>query len=115
MIEADSGESAIVAVEHDSRPIDLLVADLRMPGMDGYQLANALQPRFPGMKVLFLTGFAEALFAHTNVLPAGWAFEEKPTTPRQLRDAVSLLLYGTLSGPGHPPGGDNPAGNLLSY
>jgi two-component system cell cycle sensor histidine kinase/response regulator CckA len=89
---------------------DLLLTDLMMPGMYGDVLARRLRQRDPELKVLYLTGFADRLFAERLVLSASEAFVEKPVTTSGLREAVSLALFGHLRGP-RPPvtkEGDDP-------
>jgi len=99
LLEAGNGQEALAVVEQQSAPIDLLLTDLQMPVMDGEQLATAVRSRFPKMKVLFLTGMSERLFVRGEILPQDCAFEDKPITPGRLREAVYLLLYGTLAPP----------------
>jgi CheY-like chemotaxis protein len=99
LLEATDGADALEVAGRQATPIDLLLTDLRMPGMDGQRLAAALRPHCPSMKVLFLTGYSDSLFVHDEPLPEGTAFEDKPVSSKRLREAVSLLLYGTL----HPP------------
>jgi hypothetical protein len=52
--------------------------------------------------VLYLTGYSQALFDHRPVLWEGEAFLEKPCSPAELREAVSLLLFHHLV----PAGGE---------
>jgi len=40
-------------------PIDLMIADVVMPEMGGRETAERLQPRYPGMKVVFMSGYPE--------------------------------------------------------
>jgi two-component system, cell cycle sensor histidine kinase and response regulator CckA len=77
---------------------DLLLTDLMMPGMRGDELAQVLSQRMPEIKVLYLTGYADRLFAVRNMLWANEAFVEKPVTVAGLREAVSLLLFGHTRG-----------------
>jgi PAS domain S-box-containing protein len=67
VLEAHSGRSGLGAVESTAR-LDLLVTDVGLPGgMDGRQLADAARDRHPGLKVLFITGYAEgAAFANSR-------------------------------------------------
>ena len=50
------GDAAFAWVSE--RPIDLLLADVVMPGIDGIELARRVAARQPGIKVMFITGFA---------------------------------------------------------
>src|SRR4051794_26952721 len=61
-------------------PFDLAVLDVVMPGISGDELARHLRLREPNAKVLFLTGYADRLFAARPVLWEGEAFLEKPFT-----------------------------------
>ena len=77
-------------------PFDLLVTDLRMPGMGGDELARQVRQRQPELKVLYLTGFSDQLFRDKGAMWEGEAFLEKPVTATGLLEAVSLLLYGRI-------------------
>lgn len=99
LLEARNGKEALAVVDSQTVPIDLLLTDLRMPVMDGQELAQALRPRFPDLKVLYLTGYSDRLFVANQPLPEGCAFEDKPITTSRLLQAVNLLLYGTLTRP----------------
>ena len=50
------GEAALVQA-HDTN-YDLLLADVVMPGIDGIELARRVAARQPGIRVMFITGFA---------------------------------------------------------
>jgi two-component system cell cycle sensor histidine kinase/response regulator CckA len=79
-------------------PFDLLLTDLMMPGMRGDELARLLCRTMPDIKVLYMTGFADRLFAERNALWANEAFVEKPVTVTGMQEAVSLLLFGHTRG-----------------
>jgi CheY-like chemotaxis protein len=72
--------------------ISVLVTDLEMPGMSGVAFAAEMVTRHPGLKVLYLTASADALFQDTHVLQPHEAFLEKPVSAHSLREAVNLLL-----------------------
>lgn len=100
---ADSGPAAIAAVQRDGPP-DLLLTDFKMPQMDGDELAARLRQSAPDLKVLYLTGYSQALFKNRPVLWQGEAFLEKPCSPAGVLEAVSLILFGRLvpTAPGLP-------------
>jgi PAS domain S-box-containing protein len=55
--EAANGQAALQVALEASPPFDLLVADVVMPGLTGPQLANRLRVDFPGIRVLFISGY----------------------------------------------------------
>lgn len=79
---------------------DLLLTDLMMPGISGDELARYLRRTDPDLKVLYLTGFTDRLFAERGVLWQNESFIEKPVTAVALQEAVSLALFGHTRGPG---------------
>jgi two-component system cell cycle sensor histidine kinase/response regulator CckA len=78
-------------------PPDLLLTDLKMPQMNGDELAARLRQSTPDLKVLYLTGFSQALFSTRTQLWEGEAFLEKPCAPAALLEGVSLLLFDCLA------------------
>jgi signal transduction histidine kinase/CheY-like chemotaxis protein len=56
--EAGSGGAALEVLDSD-RAIDLLLLDFAMPGMNGSEVARAAQARRPGVRILFVTGYAD--------------------------------------------------------
>jgi CheY-like chemotaxis protein len=97
VLRASSGAYAIALLEAGTA-IDLLIADLSMPEVDGAEMVRRIRTTRPRLKVLYVTGFIDRLI---NVRPLGQgeAFLEKPFTVLGLRQAVSLLLYGTSTKP----------------
>jgi DNA-binding NtrC family response regulator len=74
---------------------DVLVADLRMPGLNGVDLAARITARHPGTKVLLISGGDPD---HTQV---PWAFLKKPFSPVELLRAIERILD-LPSSPGLP-------------
>ena len=99
LMTATSGEQAIQLCTKQGIP-DLLVTDMKMPRIEGDELASRLRQQEPDLKVLYLTGFADLLFKNKEMLWDGEAYLEKPCTINGLLEAVSLLLSGEVSGDG---------------
>ena len=57
-LEADDAASALAHLRSEAR-IDLMVTDVGLPGMNGRDLADAAREIRPGLKVLFVTGYAD--------------------------------------------------------
>jgi two-component system cell cycle sensor histidine kinase/response regulator CckA len=89
---AGDGPGAIATVAADGAP-DLLLTDFRMPQMDGDELAARLRQSLPDLNVLYLTGYSQALFENRALLWEGEAFLDKPCSPSELLEGVSMLLF----------------------
>jgi len=89
---ARGGAEALVAV-NASVP-DLVVSDIRMPGMDGYQLARALRsnPRTELIPVIFLTAKGERKDRLAGIRTGADAYLTKPFDPEELLAVVSNIL-----------------------
>lgn len=93
---AAGGAEALRLVE-DGLAVDLLVADLSMPGMDGLALVRAMQARVPGLPAILLTGFATnaAELAVGDALAGRFALLRKPVEGSALAERVAVMLAGT--------------------
>ena len=85
-------------VAETAAPYDLVVADVNMPEISGPELIGRLRMRQPDLRVLYLTGYNDQLFAERNLLWEGEAFLDKPATIDGLLQAVSLMLFGNIQG-----------------
>ncbi|HJU44866.1 MAG TPA: response regulator [Vicinamibacterales bacterium] len=95
---AESGEAAVRLIQNPALgPVDLLVTDLQMPGMNGRELAAVVRKLNPQVRVLYVTGFADTLFKGVQELGAGESFIEKPFGAEGLLEATRLLMFGSIS------------------
>lgn len=117
VLTASNAGEAILLAESHGHPIDLLVADIVMPIMDGRALARRLSPMLPEMALLFMSGHPE----HAVAGDVEGNFLAKPFTEAQLVQAVaSALAHNAASAPElfpravQRPGGpeSGPAGGL---
>jgi two-component system cell cycle sensor histidine kinase/response regulator CckA len=94
VLEAGNGVEAIDILEKSGKPVDLVVSDVVMPEMDGPTLARELRTRNPGLKIIFVSGYAEDAFQKN--LPehekGQYGFLPKPFTLKQLVAAVKETL-----------------------
>ncbi len=89
---AENGEHALkVGKEHDGR-IDLMITDVVMPKMGGREAAERLQPLYPQMKVIYMSGYTDNAIVHHGVLELGLNFLEKPFSPQDLALKVREAL-----------------------
>ena len=95
---AESGDAAMRLLQNPALgPVDLLVTDLQMPGMNGRDLAMAVRKLHPQVRVLYVTGFADTLFKGVQELGPGESFIEKPFGAEGLLEATRLLMFGSIS------------------
>jgi signal transduction histidine kinase len=91
-IQAEDGATGLRQLESTSR-IDLMVTDVGLPGgINGRQLADAARQRNPALKVLFITGFAEAAAIGTNALEPGMQVLTKPFALEALATRIKDLI-----------------------
>jgi CheY-like chemotaxis protein len=75
-------------------PVDILVTDVVMPGVNGKALAQELLLRLPSMRVLYVSGYADDILGRHGVLEPGLEFLAKPFTPESLVSKVGTVLDG---------------------
>jgi two-component system cell cycle sensor histidine kinase/response regulator CckA len=94
VVEAEDAESAVTLLESD-RPIDLLITDLVMPGMDGRELASRVRGIHPEVGVVFISGYVPD--AHRLEGIPGALFLPKPFNPGDLVKVAARAIRRTAS------------------
>jgi len=92
VVEAANGEDALRRVTESRETIDLLLTDVVMPGLSGRELAEAVRCRYPGLKVLFQTGYTGDAVARHGILQPEVALLQKPFTLNALAKKVQEAL-----------------------
>jgi two-component system response regulator AtoC len=77
--EADDGARALAFVA--TRPYDVVVTDIRMPGADGFELLAAVKARDPSVEVVMMTGYATVQDAVRAMKRGAFDYLEKPFDP----------------------------------
>ncbi|MEP6890555.1 MAG: response regulator [Nitrospirota bacterium] len=91
VIEAANGEEALGVAASLSEPIQALVTDVIMPQMSGLVVAERLRHIWPGIKVLFMSGYVD-LTKPAFLDGPGTAFIQKPFLPDELTRHLRNLL-----------------------
>jgi two-component system, cell cycle sensor histidine kinase and response regulator CckA len=94
VITAANGRDAVEVADNYPGGINLLVTDVIMPQMPGKEAADRIRARYPAVKVLFMSGYAEGILSDHGVLEAGINLLEKPFTEKsllaKLREVMAL-------------------------
>ena len=91
-IEAGDGASGLRVLQSDAR-VDLVVTDVGLPGgMNGRQMADAARVGRPGLKVLFITGYAENAVVGDGHLEPGMHVMTKPFAMEALASRIRELI-----------------------
>jgi PAS domain S-box-containing protein len=92
VLEAQNGSEALMISENFQLPIHLLLTDVIMPRMSGRELVRQLLAERAGLKVLFMSGYAEDLALTEGMLEAGFGYLAKPVTPVVLLNKVRAMF-----------------------
>jgi CheY-like chemotaxis protein len=101
VLEAESGPAALALLDAETGPVHLLLTDVVMPGMSGPELAARVTPRFPAMRVLYISGYTDEAIVQHGVLDPSVSFLEKPFTPEILLRKIREVV-GATAGPPPP-------------
>ena len=86
-VEAENGRAALQRLKSDGR-FDLLLTDVRMPEMDGFELARQARAAQPELRVLFMTGY----MAEYQLHPSRESIIAKPFRPAELLGCIFEIL-----------------------
>ncbi len=87
---AMNGEAALVRLERD--PAELVLCDIKLPGMDGMELLQRIKESHPFSRVVMITGYASIESAVSSMKRGATDYLPKPFNPEQLRRVVSNAL-----------------------
>jgi two-component system, cell cycle sensor histidine kinase and response regulator CckA len=94
VLEAASGEEALRLIGGHGGAVDLLLTDVIMPHMSGRELAEQLVPRFPELRVLYMSGYTRDAISRHAGLDGETPYLQKPFTALTLSEAVRRVLDG---------------------
>lgn len=76
----------------EGHPLDLLIADVVMPDMTGPELHRKLLDHYPGLKVLYMSGYTSNVIVHQGVLDEGIHYIQKPFAISEFARKVHAIL-----------------------
>jgi len=91
VIEAKDSATALRLLDADKK-FDLLLTDVVLPGKNGRELADEVERRRPGTKIIFMTGYSRNAIVHQGRLDPGIELIPKPLTERVLARKIRQLL-----------------------
>ncbi len=109
ILEARDGGEALHLAHLASPHLRLVVADVVMPGIDGWELGRRLAVDLPAVPVLYMSAYPRADIFHRGEPSAPVPFVEKPFSPdvflatvRDLLERAGIFAKGSLPSPPHP-------------
>jgi PAS domain S-box-containing protein len=99
VLEAADGREALEILEEHRGQVDLIVADVVMPGLGGRQMAERLATRWPDVPVLFTSGYTGMDVIRRGLLEEGSDFIQKPLAPEVLVRKVRELVDAKVTKP----------------
>jgi len=93
VISAPNGHDALEAAKNYAGTIDLLLTDVVMPRMQGNELAVRLATLRPGVRVLYMSGYAQPILGVDGTLEDGVLLVEKPFTEAVLLASVDHAVH----------------------
>jgi DNA-binding NtrC family response regulator len=90
--EVDTFTSAQESLQQDLSRYDLLMSDIRMPGMDGLQFLGEVQKKWPNLPVILMTAYGSLETTMEAISLGAWDYISKPFSPDDCRAIVKKVL-----------------------
>lgn len=92
VVEARSGADALQICKELDKPVDLVLTDVIMPDINGPDFIGCLLEIWPGIKVLFMSGYAADHIIQDGMIARGMPYIQKPFSPSSLAVKVRAVL-----------------------
>lgn len=110
-VAVESAEEALLTLERV--PVELVVSDVNLPGMDGHELLSRIKRQFPGIPVMLMTAFGQISHAVSAMQNGAVDYLVKPFEPQVLIDSIRKfsgqggVVPASASGKDEPVAEDN--------
>ena len=92
VLEANDGEQALDVINDFGQPIDLIITDVVMPGMDGHTLVRLIQEELPEIKIILMSGYTEDVIPGEIPDDGTIHFLPKPFSLQELAGKVKEVI-----------------------
>ncbi|MBI5266656.1 MAG: response regulator [candidate division Zixibacteria bacterium] len=96
VLQADNGRAALELLEQT--PVNIIVSDIRMPVMNGYDLLKAVKERFPSIPVILITAFGDTYSVRDGLVLGADEYITKPFKSHEIALVVERTYWRLLSG-----------------
>ncbi len=88
----ENAEMALLSINDKVLIPDLIITDIIMPGMNGREFTNLVHQMYPGIKILFMSGYTDSIISQIGVSASEIPFIQKPFTQKDLAVQIKTLL-----------------------
>ncbi len=90
VVTASSGEEAIERIQEN--PFDLVVTDIMMPGIDGFELLSTVRRDYPQTNVIIMTAYGSSIYKEKALKKGACNYVEKPFEMKEFKKIIIDLL-----------------------
>lgn len=90
VMKAYSGEEALEVLQNHR--IDIVISDIKMPGLEGIELLREIKSQWPSCKVIFLTGYNEFHYARSAITYGGFEYILKVESDEKIIESVERAI-----------------------
>jgi DNA-binding NtrC family response regulator len=92
-----SGRDGIRLIDENN--YDIVITDLKMPGMSGMDILDYIKKGYPGMRVIMMTGYSTAANAEESLRRGASGYIQKPFAPSELLSVIVETLKKQVESP----------------
>ena len=92
VMTAQNGTEALLVLKSHHGSVDMMLTDVIMPDMNGKELFTRASKEYPGLKILYMSGYTDDVITQHGVLEEGTAFIQKPFTVQVLIAKIREVL-----------------------